>query len=104
MALTELLFIFPQHIWNMIEQRWLPSQRLPDVYMPWRARYPFLAPQQVCYPHQMVIDDVREMISRKTIRFEYDFIINIGILEDDVAMKLVVDDCITVQRHSKPNH
>src|SRR5258708_34399577 len=72
--------------------------------MQWHAGDPFLGSQQVCDAHQVVIDDMCEMIGRQSIGFEYDGVVKVGIFKADIAMKFIVDSCLTFQRHGKPYH
>ena len=48
----------------MIKERLLPTQGFVDLHMARRAGDPLLAAQDMGNPHQMVIDDMRQVIGR----------------------------------------
>src|SRR5260370_28110997 len=72
--------------------------------MQWHAGDPFLGSQQVCDAHQVVIDDMCEMIGGQSIGFEYDGVVKVGIFKADISMKFIVDSCLAFQRHGKTYH
>src|SRR5437660_10737998 len=87
----------------MIEQWGLPAQRVPNLNMARSAGNPFLSPQQVCDLHQMIVNDVRELIRRQAVWFQDDEIIHICILEDHIPMQFVVDIRLAPQWQRYPH-
>ena len=64
-----------------------------------QAVHPFIAPQDVTDLHQMVVDDVGQVIGRNAIRFHQDRVLQDGILKGDIAPDEVVDGDVAVQGH-----
>ena len=52
-----------------------------------RGRDPLLAAQDVTDRHQVIVDDVGEVIGRVAVRLEQDQVFQVGILEDDLARR-----------------
>ena len=56
----------------------LPSERFVEKNVFWSGAKPFISSDDMCDFHEMVIDDIREMVGGKSIRFKKDLIIDIG--------------------------
>src|SRR5579859_10764 len=101
MPFAEFLFILAQYVRYMIDQRRLPSQCIPYVDVTRRAGNPLLGAQEMGNLHQMIVNDMREMVGWESIRLENNEIIDVGILEGDVAVQLVMHNRFTVDGHGK---
>src|SRR5947209_531869 len=72
--------------------------------MTWCARYPLLCSHDMCNAHQMIINNVREVIGGQSIGLEEYSIINISILEGHVSVQFVVDNRFALKRHGKTHY
>ena len=57
-----------------------------------RAGDPLLGADDMGDGHEVVVDDVRQVIGRKPIGLQQHGIVQIGVLEDDRAAQLILDD------------
>ncbi len=53
--------------------------------------------------HQVIVDDVGQVIGRKTIRFEQHLIINRRVVDHDVATQTIKESSLSGQRHRQPD-
>src|SRR5579875_1157140 len=98
MPLAELFLVFAQYAWYVVEFGNLPAQRLVDVDVTRGAGNPLLTAQDMCNAHQVIVDDVRQVIGGQSIGFEYDEIVDVGVVESDITMQLVMHDGLALKR------
>ena len=63
-----------------------------------RRRNPFLAAHHMGDTHQMVIDDIGEMIGRQAVRFHQHLHIDDGIFELDLAAQRILNNALALGR------
>ena len=53
--------------------------------------------------HQVIVDDVGQVIGRVAVRLEQDEILEVGILKDDLAAQQIEDRRLATERHAETN-
>ncbi len=97
-ALGELVPVLAEHHRQVAEFGHLPAEGVVHYSVKRRGGYPLLRPHDLGYSHEVVIDDIGEMIGREAVRFEEHRVgTNVLVLPLDRAEKLVVEDGRTLQ-------
>ena len=81
----------------------IPAEGVVEADVDRRGRDPLLAAQDVADRHQVVVDDVGQVIGRVAVRLEQDQVFEVGVLKDDLAAQEIHDPGLTVQRHAEAN-
>ena len=66
-------------------------------------REPLLRPDHVGDPHQVVVDDVRQVVRREAVALQQDLVVDLRVVEPDLAPQQVVDDRLARGRHREPD-
>ena len=83
----------------MRKHRRFPTEILVKQQVFRRRRNPLLAAHHVGDAHQVIVDDIGEMISRQAVRFHQHLHVNDGIFELDLAAQSVVYDALALGRN-----
>jgi len=67
-------------------------------------RQPLVAPEDVRNSHQVVVDDVGQMIGGIAVRLEQHEIVQLGVVHHDVPANEVVKLGLATKRHRQPDH
>ena len=79
----------------------LPAKRLVQLHVLGRADDPLLGADDVRDPHQVIVDDVGQVIGRKAIGLEQHLIVDGAVVDHDVAAQAVVKARLTGLGHGQ---
>ena len=85
------------------ELRRLPAERRVELQVLRRGADPLLGAHDVADLHEVIVDDVREVVRREAVRLEQHLIVDLLVLERDLAAEAVLDDGLTFLRHREAN-
>ena len=88
----------------MRELRLLPSERVPDSQVQGKRRQPFHRARDMRNAHVVVIDDMRQVIGRESIRFQQNRILQLRIVEFDLSSNQVMPHSLAREWHLESNH
>ena len=83
----------------MPETRQIPAEGLVEEDVLGRGRDPLLGADDVADLHQMVIDDVGQMIRGEAVRFEQHLVVHVVVREGDGAAQLVAEGGLALYRN-----
>ena len=89
----------------MAEFRMLPAKSSVHLNMERGRRNPFLSAHYMADFHQVVVNDVCQMICRKSVAFEQNRIRgNVLVFPCDVAQQVVMESCLSFKRHFETDY
>ena len=86
------------------EAGWSRAERLVEQHLPRRIRQMVVAADDVRDPHLGVVDDAAEDEEWRAVRADDDEIVEVGVLEHDAALHLVVHDRLALERRAEAQH
>src|SRR6185437_3656109 len=84
--------------WDVGHGRHCPPKRLIYLRLPRGVVEMIVAPNDVSYPHVMIVNHDGEHIGRRAVGTKQNKIIKILILPDDTTLDLIVYDCFSGHR------
>ena len=88
----------------MRHDRDVPAERLIDLGLPRGVGQVIVAANDVRHPHVVIVDDDREHVGRIAVRTQQHEIVEIFVGEDDLALHLIVDDCLALLARAQTDH
>ena len=83
--------------------RRLPAERLVELHVLGRRRQPLLGADHVRDLHQVIVDDVGEVVGREAVGLEQDLVVDLRVLELHLAAQAIDEHDLAGARHRQPH-
>ena len=87
----------------MPEARLLPAERLVEQDVLRRRRDPLFGADDIGDAHEVIVDDVGQVVGGEAVAFEQDLVVDVGVVEGDVAAQFVAEGGAGLLRDLEPN-
>ena len=103
LALRDLRAVGVAQQRQVAEDRRLPAEALVEPRVLRQRREPLLGADHVRDAHQVVVDHVGQVVGRKAVALQQDLVVDLRVVDRDVAAQQVVDDALALARHRQPH-
>ena len=103
-SLTQFLMCLVCDQRTMNVYRHLPSKGIIKSVILRRRGKVFISTYNVCNSHQMVINNIRKIVSRISVRFDKDQILQLIIRNRNISINVIFESCCSFCRHIKTDN